>query len=275
MAEVMSFTISPSKATIIAPSIRSSPQTNLVFNITSTVIYPKLSTFSCSHPKTPNPFGTRTAAAAGFQRTPTAARDRVIDFGKYKGKMLGSLPSSYLRWISKNLRAGDTEEWARFADQVLTDPVYRDRIEWEMAENVLNGSPNSNGDGSSAVKELLEISERFGWDNEDKIGWSKVDFGLLGTTKGGRIPRLRNGEMREEKKTKPELVADDGGRRKERRERMRRRRVEKTSKMVGRKEEEMMNVEEDDGGDDAVRVKNRFPGREALFNKVLNHQKLF
>ncbi|GFP79214.1 hypothetical protein PHJA_000064900 [Phtheirospermum japonicum] len=194
--------------------------------------------------------------------------------------MLGSLPSSYLRWISKNLRAGDTEEWARWADQVLTDPVYRDRIEWEIAENVLNGSaaasPNSNGDGSSAVKELLEISERFGWDNEDKTGWSKIDFGLLGTTKGGRIPRLRNQEMKEEKMMKAEILSDvdDGGRRRERRERMRRRRVEKTSSSsrIGEEEEE---EEKEMINGDVVRVKNRFPGREALLNKVLNRQNFF
>lgn len=45
------------------------------------------------------------------------ARDRVIEFGKYRGKMLGTLPSRYLRWISKNLRARDFEEWSKFAGE--------------------------------------------------------------------------------------------------------------------------------------------------------------
>lgn len=103
--------------------------------------------------------------------------------------MLGTLPSSYLRWVSKNLRARDFEDWAKLADQVLDDAVYKDRIEWELAENVLNGN-RSSALGAGGVSELLEMSERFGWDNNDKIGWSKVNFELLGTSRGGRIPRL-------------------------------------------------------------------------------------
>ncbi|KAM0954739.1 hypothetical protein TB2_022860 [Malus domestica] len=54
--------------------------------------------------------------------------------------MLGTLPSAYLKWVSKNLRTRDFEEWAKLADQVLDDAVYRDRIEWELAENILNGN---------------------------------------------------------------------------------------------------------------------------------------
>ncbi|KAI9125342.1 hypothetical protein K1719_003958 [Acacia pycnantha] len=42
----------------------------------------------------------------------------------------------------------DLEEFActrlrgvgKLADQVLQDPIYKDRIEWEFAENVLNGN---------------------------------------------------------------------------------------------------------------------------------------
>ncbi|PKI34384.1 hypothetical protein CRG98_045224 [Punica granatum] len=117
------------------------------------------------------------------------ARDRVMDFGKYKGQMLGTLPSTYLRWISKNLRARDFEEWSRLADEVLEDSVYKDKIEWEFAEGLLNGNRATTSKTESAVSELLEISERFGWDNNDKVGWSRVNFELLGTSKGGRIPR--------------------------------------------------------------------------------------
>lgn len=110
--------------------------------------------------------------------------------------MLGTLPSTYLTWVSKNLRARDFEEWAQLADQVLEDPVYKDRIEWEFAEKVLNGDVlgsslfSRGGDKQSSVAKLAEISEQFGWDNEDKLSWAKVDFGLLGTSSGGRIPRL-------------------------------------------------------------------------------------
>lgn len=128
----------------------------------------------------------------GGRGVAVAARDRIITFGKYKGKMLGSVPSRYLKWVSNNLRAGHFEEWAKLADQVLQDPIYRDRIEWELALNVLNGNNlnlNLSLSSSSAVSQLLDISDRFGWDNHDKVGWSKVNFDLLGTSKGGRIPR--------------------------------------------------------------------------------------
>ncbi|KAK6135604.1 hypothetical protein DH2020_030652 [Rehmannia glutinosa] len=246
---------------------------NLILNIPSTAIKPKFSTFACFHPKIPKP-------VTGLQiSTPKRipARDRVIDLGKYKGKMLGSLPSNYLRWVSKNLRAGDMEEWAKLADEVLSDPVYRDRIEWELAEKVLNGnaaSPRSNGNGSNAVSELLEISERFGWDNEDKGGWSKIDFGLLGTSKSGRIPRLAAAEtnaerLKEEEKIKAEEISD-GGRRRERRERAKQRR-----EGMGKKEE--MNDEPRHGGsgDSGFMNGNPFPGREALLKKVLNRQRLY
>lgn len=147
--------------------------------------------------------------------------------------MLGSLPSSYLKWVSKNLRAGDTEYWAKLADEVLDDDVYKDRIEWEFAEKVLHGSDESikekkNRGDVSSVSMLLEISERFGWDNDDKIGWSKVNFELLGTSRGGRIPRLgeSRGDMvrrRREVKKKEGEEEDGSGwrRRRERRERMR------------------------------------------------------
>ncbi|PHT27012.1 hypothetical protein CQW23_33383 [Capsicum baccatum] len=79
------------------------------------------------------------SSSRSFGSRQIPARDRVIDFGKYKGKMLGTLPSKYLKWVTKNLRARDFEEWANLADQVLSDPVYKDRIEWEFAQALLNG----------------------------------------------------------------------------------------------------------------------------------------
>lgn len=183
-----------------------------------------------------------------------SARDRVIDFGKYKGRMLGSLPSGYLKWVSRNLRAGDTEEWARLADRVLADPVYRDRIEWEAAENILTGNANANA-GGSAVAELLEISERFGWDYEDKSGWSKVDFALLGTSRGARIPRAAATRLNLNKEEVRES-GGSGGRRGERRDRVRARRLRK-------KTEDQPTSSPAAGG-----VGNQSP--EALLKKLLN-----
>ncbi|KAL7140582.1 hypothetical protein ABFS83_09G128500 [Erythranthe nasuta] len=243
-------------------------QMNLVFTIPSPFQTSKISS-CCFHPK-PG----RRSTTVGSRMSGVPARDRVIDLGKYSGKMLGSLPSSYLRWVSKNLRAGDTEEWAKLADQVLTDPVYRDRIEWELADKILSGNETlSSADGRNAVSELLEISKRFGWDNEDKRGWSKVDFGLLGTSKGGRIPRVgaieeTGGIMKKKKKKIKAEEEEDGGKRRERRERVRRR-------MEGNKE--MKDDEQGQEGGGVVsgaggygRMRSSpFPGREALMNKVL------
>lgn len=209
----------------------------------------------------------------------TPARDRVMDFGRHKGKMLGTLPSGYLRWVSNNLRARDTEEWARLADQVLQDPVYRDRMEWESAERVLSGGGGGVGSGS-AVSELLEISERFGWDNEDKAGWGRVDFELLGTSKGGRIPRKSDDPKGKEKgKGKEECPASEPPsqgeeRRSERRHRLRMKRESGESQnraIVGGSRREVR----DEGAAAASPepVCNPFPGRESLLRKVLRGER--
>ncbi|KAL8043643.1 hypothetical protein ABFX02_09G128041 [Erythranthe guttata] len=267
---MMTVTVISSKLFPIPIPIPIPIQMNLVFTIPSPFQTSKIS--CCFHPK---PGRRSTSRMSGVP-----ARDRVIDLGKYSGKMLGSLPSSYLRWVSKNLRAGDTEEWAKLADQVLTDPVYRDRIEWELADKILSGGNETLSSGRNAVSELLEISKRFGWDNEDKRGWSKVDFGLLGTSKGGRIPRL--GAMEEtaggimkkkKKKIKAEEEEEDGGKRRERRERVRRR---MEAGGCGNKDDEQEEEEEEGGlvsgpaaGYGQRRRSSPFPGREALMNKVL------
>ncbi|KAK3219072.1 hypothetical protein Dsin_013042 [Dipteronia sinensis] len=221
------------------------------------------------------------------------ARDRVIDFGRHKGKPLGSLPSTYLKWVSKNLRARDFQHWAELADQVLDDPVYNDRIEWELAENLLTGNMNINsfasssaGNGSdheSAAARLAEMSERFGWDNDDKVGWSKVDFQLLGTSNGGRIPRKVEGKMgkeelkmveeKKEKEKRRELSESE-----ERRKGRRMRRVRDKMGIGGNSRGSFGNGQDDrhdddgdgdDGQDRTVEIKSRFPGREALLKKVL------
>lgn len=207
--------------------------------------------------------------------------------------MLGTLPSTYLKWVSKNLRAQHFEHWAKLADQVLQDPVYKDRIEWEFAENLLTGNnndirhKNKNKNMTtyeSSVSQLLELSGRFGWDNEDKVGWSKVNFELLGTSKGGRIPRIL--ERKEEKEMlkveEDEKVVVGGGglllsvseeRRRERRMRVK----EKIGKAkIGK------GIGGDGGGvgsekksdqDLTAEIYNPFPGREALLKKVMSRRR--
>lgn len=83
--------------------------------------------------------------------------------------MLGTLPSTYLKRVSKYLGARDFEERAKLAYQVMQDPFYQDCIKWEIAEIVLNNnrsratsSLSSGGGETSAIAELTEISERFG-----------------------------------------------------------------------------------------------------------------
>ncbi|KAF8101014.1 hypothetical protein N665_0211s0006 [Sinapis alba] len=215
-----------------------------------------------------------------------AARDTILDFGKHNGKMLGSLPSSYLKWVSKNLRAGDTEYWAKLADEVLDDDVYKDRIEWEFAEKILHGSDESikekkNREEVSSVSMLLEISERFGWDNEDKIGWSKINFELLGTSKGGRIPRLgeTRGDMVRRREVKKKEGEEDGSgwRRRERRERMRQslgREKEDDGKTVNRSDQKgVLGRLEEVEKQTEPKIHSPFPGRESLLKKVMNKRR--
>ncbi|KAK3148422.1 hypothetical protein QOZ80_3BG0294910 [Eleusine coracana subsp. coracana] len=187
----------------------------------------------------------RAAAAPTPPPAPSSrpARDRVIEFGKHKGQMLGTLPPSYLRWMVAELDYGDTEPWARLAGDVLDDPVYVDRVEWEHAHRFLRGDSNydhaydDDGDGP-----LQEMAERFGWDLSDEEGWGRLDFRLLGTSYGGRIPR-KDARKQSGSRSVPAgkgSLFDDGsdldgprGKRDERRERMRLRRGEQvqTAKM--------------------------------------------
>ncbi|XP_062110894.1 uncharacterized protein LOC133822542 [Humulus lupulus] len=255
---------------------------NLVRFHYRTSIFPNCLSHSSS-PQIPN----LTLKCSYSSKTQTPARDRPIDFGKHKGKLLGTLPSNYLKWVSKTLRARDFEDWAKLADQVLQDPVYQDRIEWEFAQNILDGNrsslPSSSGNGK-AVSELLEVSEKFGWDNDDKVGWSRVDFELLGTSKSGRIPRVggRNGGKREdlrvEKRGDGKEEGEGGERRRERRERMRMKlkKEEKSSSGslgnsdVGGNGNEVMRLQRKK--ESAEEVYNPFPGRESLLKKVLQRR---
>ncbi|XVE91111.1 hypothetical protein DITRI_Ditri20bG0128800 [Diplodiscus trichospermus] len=258
-------------------------------------------TFLLFNAPSSTPISASLRRSSSFSPKTIPARDLVIDFGKHKGKMLGSLPSNYLRWVSKNLRARHFEHWANLADQVLQDPVYQDRIEWEFADNVLHGNnPKVTTNNSflstdeSAVSMLLEISERFGWDNEDKAGWSKVNFELLGTSKGGRIPRIldNDGESksgrRDEKQVKRVKPPGDGVLGEKRRERREKARLKREEEKLGNKHKSLGSLSlrhRDDGGvrlESSERIdkvqtveiyNNPFPGREALLNKVINNRR--
>ncbi|CAO2840420.1 unnamed protein product [Amaranthus hypochondriacus] len=212
------------------------------------------------------------------------ARDRIIDFGKYKGRMLGTLPSTYLKWVSNNLRARDFEEWANLADQVLQDPIYNDRVEWEYAQKLLNGDVlNTNSKSEGIVTDLLEISERFGWDNEDKIGWKKIDFEMLGTSRGGRIPRLK--VKKDDKLMKSKIDEDRNVELREKRDARRDRLQSKRSIDSEKKKIRVKNVVEIESKDKRNKnlkskekfesntdVYNPFPGREMLLRNVINRR---
>ncbi|PNY06383.1 hypothetical protein L195_g002848 [Trifolium pratense] len=205
--------------------------------------------------------------------------------------MLGTLPSNYLKWVSKNFIARDFEDWAKLADEVLADPVYKDRIEWEFAYNLLSGDKASYASvvarsGSVAV-ELQEISERFGWDNDDKLGWSKIDFKRLGTSYGGRIPRIGNRKSSDadaaDAKTnqKPSAAAATTSNSSSRSKRMERRERQKMRLRSSAHEETQQEQEKEDMVGDTEQVKDddsvvgsRFPGRQALLRKAINRRKI-
>lgn len=127
-----------------------------------------------------------------FCRSP--ARDTIINFGKYKGKMMGTLPPKYLRWVVENVRGGPAGEWSEIAEQVLEDPFYRDRLEWDKVQMAMDGCGKyaSSVVSSSSSPDIFQMATRFGWDMEDEAGWRKINFSLLGTSKGGRIPRIKD-----------------------------------------------------------------------------------
>ncbi|KAF6157867.1 hypothetical protein GIB67_023268 [Kingdonia uniflora] len=195
--------------------------------------------------------------------------------------MLGTLPSKYLKWVSKTLRARDYEEWAKLADEVLQDPVYKDRLEWELAEKILTGDDCNNKTSSTRnpVSDLLDVSVRFGWDNDDKVGWSKIDFALLGTSKSARIPRRKLGFQDQ---TSDSRVSDsrvcverERGKREERIERQRLKRG--GLKMSDDEPLDLsgLKCKDRDGEDPTVnKTSNPFPGRDSLFKRAVDRRRV-
>ncbi|KAH9327712.1 hypothetical protein KI387_007890 [Taxus chinensis] len=125
------------------------------------------------------------------------ARDAKIGCGRYKGRMLGTLPSKYLRWMVKNIRPDG--RWSTMAEEVLEDPVYRDRMEWEKFDEAIRGSGKNLTKISSVpnIPDLIRFSARFGWDPWGS--WVEIDYNLLGTSKGKRIPRIKDNPKNQHK----------------------------------------------------------------------------
>lgn len=111
--------------------------------------------------------------------------------------MLGTLPSAYLKWLAEAIDVnGSLSYWSELTELVLQDPVYQDRIEWEPALRLFSGTglkgnfiQGRDSKSFDVMRVYREIGERFGWDMEDKEGWSKVNRDLIGTSFSGRIPR--------------------------------------------------------------------------------------
>ncbi|MCO5566488.1 hypothetical protein L7F22_020165 [Adiantum nelumboides] len=116
-------------------------------------------------------------------------RDVVIDFGKYKGCKMGTLPSRYLQWLIREAHTPSLTVWGDYAKQVLEDPYYKDRLEWQKIEKLsTRGEMRKDGPLTASVG-VKGSMIALGWDLSDHNAWSKVNFSLLGTTIGGRIPR--------------------------------------------------------------------------------------
>ncbi|KAL2631112.1 hypothetical protein R1flu_015798 [Riccia fluitans] len=211
-----------------------------------------------------------------------AARDREIEFGKFKGSLLGTMSSKYLKWMAKNLKNGPLSEWAEYAEEVLEDPYYKDRLEWEKVEKLMTMAHDV--DRISGNRDVLAPAKVFGWDLENDNAWRKVNFGLLGTTRGGRIPRvdkspaLKPAAKPEEKKrrvrrqtvsirTQPASLstpeaASEGSLRDE----LERRRAMRRDRLITNRSLKAAEVEED-----AKRIMNPFPGRDSLVSKVRSY----
>lgn len=121
---------------------------------------------------------------------------------------LGLWCYSYLRWMTKNLKGTMLHEWADYAQEVLDDPLYMDRIEWEKVEKLLVQSHDLAQLSNS--RDALAPARMYGWDIDNESAWSGVNFALLGTTKGGKIPRkpiVKEPKPKAQTKTEPKKKA--------------------------------------------------------------------
>ncbi|KAM1274801.1 hypothetical protein ACFX2I_024621 [Malus domestica] len=123
------------------------------------------------------------------------------------------------------------------------------------AENILNGNQRSSI-SAGRVLELLNINKRFGWDNRDKIGWSR---------------------RAEEEKKVGEVFGEGGERRRERLVRVRQKmgmdeRLGILEKCGGSFGNGVRLRKEKEGGFEGWMVENskRFLGRETLLKKAYN-----
>ncbi|KAK9097535.1 hypothetical protein Sjap_023032 [Stephania japonica] len=207
------------------------------------------------------------------------ARDRVIDFGRHKGSMLGTLPSKYLKWVSRNLRAREFEEWARLADEVLEDPVYRDRLEWEVAERVLMGEFEGGGkmrgsiggeEGGSAGGRRVERRERQRLRRDAQVEKLSKD-GVYGVENCHEGYEDRNGRVKGNSNLFP---GRDGLRREviDGREVLRDAQVHKLSE-DGLFDVETRRKQYEDRNGRVEGNSSPFPGRESLLRKVLDSRK--
>lgn len=111
--------------------------------------------------------------------------------------MLGTLPSSYLKWLAdqEDNPAYDLYIWPALAKAVLEDPVYQDRIEYEPVLRMFEGGAKGNfifsGD-FNMIQAYRDIGDRYGWDWDNKDGWAKVKRDFIGTSYSGRIPRKKD-----------------------------------------------------------------------------------
>lgn len=110
--------------------------------------------------------------------------------------------------MTKNLKGTMLSEWADYAQEVLDDPLYMDRIEWEKVEKLLVHSHDLAQLSNS--RDALAPARMYGWDIDNESAWSGVNFALLGTTKGGKIPRkpiVKEPKPKAQSKTEPKKKA--------------------------------------------------------------------
>lgn len=160
--------------------------------------------------------------------------------------------------------------WAEYADDVLKDPFYRDRLEWESIEKSFIKSDMRRGRPPAGDASSLGSMKALGWNMEDHAGWSKVNFSALGTTLGGRIPRMPPADAAPSVKTVRKNVSEQANRLQQEgaqnsealslREELSRRRFLRRERMSATLPAKTP----------AKKADSVFPGRDALVEKFIN-----